>query len=392
MSDPLLILGASTRAAAGSAIRAGLSPIAADLFCDDDLRQMTEQARRVTNYPLDLPALASECPPCAWMYTGALENHPRIIDAISAERILWGTPADSTRRVRDPWQLSQCLDESGLHFPKVVRADQRNLVESHAKSQWVKKPYRSAGGGGIQPWPASGVASAGTTHIVASPNDDQDHYLQNVVDGQSQSALFVAARGAAVLLGVTEQLIGARWTGATGFRYAGSIGPLRPSASHLSQWRRIGDCLARGFDLQGLFGVDAIVNDRGIWTIEVNPRYTSSVEVLEFGLELRAVADHVVACRDGRLNDGSPAPCERFRGKAVIYASGDVRIGDPFVNAARLANAGQPWPSIADIPTAGQIIEKGRPVATVFTSSDRLDDVEPQLQDEVRAWRTKWNL
>ncbi len=42
----------------------------------------------------------------------------------------------------------------------------------------------------------------------------------------SVSAVFLAAGGSAVLLGVTRQLVGCRWAGATGFRYVGSIGPL----------------------------------------------------------------------------------------------------------------------------------------------------------------------
>ncbi len=218
------------------------------------------------------------------------------------------------------------------------------------------------------------------------------YYLQHVVDGQSQSAVFVAAHGAAVLLGVTRQLIGTSWTGATGFRFAGSIGPLQPSTAQLSQWRTIGDGLASGFDLCGLFGVDAIVNDHGIWAIEVNPRYTSSIEVLEFGLEFHAVTDHVVACRDGRLNDRSPAAQARFRGKAIIYAGRDVRIDEAFVRAARQANAEQSWPVVADIPTAAQTIAAGYPVATVFASSDRLADVEPRLRDAAQSWRTKWML
>jgi predicted ATP-grasp superfamily ATP-dependent carboligase len=158
------------------------------------------------------------------------------------------------------------------------------------------------------------------------------------------------------------------------------------------QWRKIGEGLASGFDLRGLFGVDAIVNDRGIWVIEVNPRYTSSIEVLEFGLGFHALTDHILACRDGQLNDRSPVASLRYLGKAIIYASRHVRIDDTFVAAARQANANRSWPVIADIPTAGQTIATNHPVVTVFASSDRLADVEPRLEDAVKACRTRWQL
>lgn len=392
MPDPLLILGASTRAAAGSAIRAGLDPYAADLFCDDDLRQMTGGAKRSDDYPLDLPSLARSCPPSAWMFTGGLENYPQIVEAISAERVLWGVPADSIQRVRDPWQLSRRLRQCGLLCPEILPAEQYDLTAGGPPGRWIRKPYRSAGGGNMHLVPAGGNAFPVVDSTSAPRQRDSKYYLQRFVDGPSQSAVFVAAGGAAGLLGVTRQLVGAAWTGATGFRYAGSIGPLQPNPAQQSQWSRIGDCLASGFDLQGLFGVDAIVDDRGIWTIEVNPRYSSSIEVLEFGLGVNALNDHVAACRDGRLTDRRPAPAPRFRGKAVIYAAGDVWIDDAFVQAARQANAGHAWPVIADIPTAAQTIQAGRPVATVFASGDRLADIEPRLRDIVHGWRVTWKL
>lgn len=417
MPDPLLILGASTRAAAGSAIRAGLCPLTADLFCDDDLRQMVGGAKRIGEYPSDLPRIAGGCPPGAWMFTGALENYPKVVAEISAERVLWGISADSIRRLRDPWQLSRCLQKANLLYPEIRRTERPAFAASRPLGRWIRKPYRSAGGGNMQLMPASGPLSSGpdssgpdSSDANSSDPDSSDadstgqesaraprdhnskYYFQRVVEGESQSAVFVAARGEAILLGVTRQLVGAGWTGATGFRYAGSIGPWQPGAGQLSQWYRIGNCLARAFDLQGLFGVDTIVNELGIWTIEVNPRYSSSIEVLEFGLDLHAVGDHVSACRDGRLRGGSPRPGAGFRGKAVIYAGRAVRIDDAFVEAARQANAGHVWPVIADIPTAGQTIAAGQPVATLFASSDRLTDVEPRLRDVVQAWRTKWKL
>ncbi len=392
MSDPILILGASTRAAANSAIRAGLSPLAADLFCDDDLRQMADETKRVSDYPSDLPHIAQGFPPSAWMFTGGLENHPRIIDSISVRRVLLGTPTGQIQRVRDPWQLAQRLHRCGLLYPEVLRADQFAVIGRGTQSRWIRKPFRSAGGGNMR--------LLSDCHSIFEEADSTnslrdvtlEYYLQRVVEGQPQSAVFVAARGTAVLLGVTRQLIGTSWTGATGFGYAGSIGPLELSSAQLAQWRAIGDGLASGFDLRGLFGVDAIVDDRGIWTLEVNPRYTSSIEVLEFGLELHALSDHVVACREGQLSDRAPASQSRFLGKAIIYAGRDVRIDDAFVSAARQANAERSWPVIADIPTAAQTIAVDRPVATVFASSDQLADVEPRLRDAVNALRTKWNL
>jgi len=407
MLNSILILGASTRAATGSALRAGLNPATADLFADDDLQRMTDATIRIDDYPGDLPAIARQFPPGPWMFTGALENHPRIIDAIAAERPLWGTPSRCIARLRDPWQLARCLHDRDLLYPNVARLETFERQRDDAGRRWLKKPFRSAGGGQIQFWtterdaasrragtrPSADASAAEVNANVDSVDGNHArYYLQQAVDGDSQSAVFVAAQGAACLLGVTQQLIGTSWTGATGFRYAGSIGPLHLDAMQQAAWCGIGDCLAREFQITGLFGVDAIVNERGIWTIEVNPRYTSSVEVLEFGLDRQAIAEHVAACRNGQLGEHGPRQGERHRGKAIIYASRDVWIGEPFVEAARGANEGHQWPELADIPTARQTIRDGHPVASVFVSCEQLDDVESHLRQVVHRWRAAWNL
>ena len=83
-------------------------------------------------------------------------------------------------------------------------------------------------------------------------------------------------------------------------RYAGSLGPLPLDPRRHASLTRIGEVLAREFDLRGLFGVDFIDDGAEPWPIEVNPRYTASIEVLERALSFSAVGWHVAACRVGR--------------------------------------------------------------------------------------------
>src|ERR1700730_13118688 len=87
----IIIFGASVRAAAFSALRAGLRPWCADLFQDEDLQACcsTQQVSTV-GYPKDFEAIAKLGPPGPWMYTGGLENHPTLIERISDKRFLWG--------------------------------------------------------------------------------------------------------------------------------------------------------------------------------------------------------------------------------------------------------------------------------------------------------------
>ena len=73
---PLIIVGASARAFAQSARRAGLAVHAADLFADSDLCAVAASVARVPaeRYPDGLLDLVAPFPAGPWCYTGALEN------------------------------------------------------------------------------------------------------------------------------------------------------------------------------------------------------------------------------------------------------------------------------------------------------------------------------
>ena len=113
VSQPLAIVGASTRSAAASAVRAGFQPITADLFADADLRAIAT-ATRISPYPEGLVDWFRAVEPPAWMYTGALENHPELVDQLAWIAPLWGNPGDVLARVRSPWELAKALSDAGL--------------------------------------------------------------------------------------------------------------------------------------------------------------------------------------------------------------------------------------------------------------------------------------
>src|ERR1700733_2287062 len=90
----LLIFGASARAAAFSALRAGLQPWCADLFADLDLAYCSRVTRVPgKEYPHAFLSLLQEAPPGPWMYAGGLENHPDLVEQMAQARPLWGNKA-----------------------------------------------------------------------------------------------------------------------------------------------------------------------------------------------------------------------------------------------------------------------------------------------------------
>ncbi|HAW26563.1 MAG TPA: ATP-dependent carboligase, partial [Planctomycetaceae bacterium] len=100
-SSSLLIVGASTRAAACSAVRAGFQPVCADQFADRDLRAVSEVVIKIDEHCHWLEEILKR-EPQNWIYTGALENRPEVINAINQRHTLLGNAEESLKKVRDP--------------------------------------------------------------------------------------------------------------------------------------------------------------------------------------------------------------------------------------------------------------------------------------------------
>lgn len=348
MGEPLLLLGASVRAAAQSAARLGLTPICGDLFGDADLPDVAiGQVAR--SFPGDLIRIAAEAPAAPWLYTGGLENHPRVVATISQTRQLYGNPANILRRVRNPFELERVLSEAGLPCAACRDFDDPPPRDS----RWLRKHRRSSAGLRVEPW--LGEAASPTT---------RGHYFQRLIDGTPLGAVYVAAAGCARLMGVSEQLLAGN--AQLPFRYGGSIAPAPLSDHQRQHLDRLGNTLAGEFQLCGLFGVDLISAADGLWAIEVNPRYTASVEVLERVYSMNAIAIHVAACRDGSPPIITDAVQPRYWGKRIVYAERSQQMNGKILAGLRRLNVGTKWPVVADLPRVGTLIEAEHPAVTIF--------------------------
>ena len=374
----VLILGASTRAAAQSAIRAGLAPICADLFSDRDLA-FCARVLEVADYPQGLVAAAAAAPPAPWMYTGGLENHPRIVEQISRSRPLWGNAGGVLRCVRDPWHVAGLLVAHGL---PACRVWPRDCPAPLADGHWMLKPLRGAAGRGIRIWEHRGSEQL-TLH--------EPHYFQERRFGDPVSALFLALPRRTALLGITRQLVGMREVHTPPFAWCGTIAPVELPVETVATIARIGDLVAQQTGLRGLFGCDFIVDDVEPWLTEVNPRYPASTELVERVLNVSLLDWHRRACESfndsGRMDVipsavGMAAKSSIGRpsrehsasiiGKIVLYASRDLAAPDATRFVRRPAHCHESreldnaLPYIADIAAPGARIARGQPICTLF--------------------------
>jgi uncharacterized protein len=374
----LLIVGASARAAAFSALRAGLHPWCVDLFADVDLQQRCAVTRLTGRYPDDFQSFIENEIPGPWMYTGGVENGLRFVERSANRRLLWGNAAASLSLARNPEYLSELLQLAAMPVPALVPLDERLAREG----RWLIKPRKGAGGAGIR----FGTMKEGGFKKSAA-------YCQEFIEGESLALLFLGGRRQARLLGITRQLVGAPWLHAAPFRYCGSIGPLDPNLVQRPALEELGHLLASECFLDGLFGVDGIVRDGTFWPVEINPRYTASVEVLEYAAGWSILAWHAHVFTHGRLPllPLPAVPVDRFIGKAILFARADLAFpaDGPWMAELRSPRSLHELPAFADIPAAGERIEAGRPLITFFAQANSVSACEDALR-RIAADLDRW--
>jgi predicted ATP-grasp superfamily ATP-dependent carboligase len=369
----MLIVGFSTRAIAGSAVAGGHRVVTLDYFGDRDQRECVENHSLMRDLGLRYSALAlletsRSLDYRQIIYTSGLENHPDVVEALGRGRALLGNPPRVLRRVRDWGALRAFCHRSGLPFPQTLLQGEEAAADP--TGSWLIKPVRGGGGHGIRPWAGQPV--------------DKNHFLQLFVRGQAASAAFVADGRRCVVLGLTEQLIGRRELGAQGLAWCGNILPpvlpARHRAGLLRQVEAMASRLTEEFELRGLNGIDLVISDDGaVHLVEVNPRYTASMELIErahglnmFSLHLEALAGKLP---EWSLADRLDGPCY---GKGIVYARQSVTI--PNTDAWYTKDR-------RDIPFEGDRIDAGWPICTVLVEAADRDGCWRQLVDAAESVR-----
>jgi len=326
MKATKILIGSSVRAAAMSAIRKGEVPYCIDLFADRDLVRIAETVRcPIADYPHGLPRLLAAAPDLPWDYTGGLENHPDSIAEMRTVRPLVGNPPEVLKLVRDPFWLAEMARTFGFRFPATA------LDPDDLGGATIRKPFRGSGGRGIS----------------LSRERHPDYYFQQLMDpaGMLHSAVYRDGTFA----GESEQFVGQQpgepeygWCG-------GTTEPVRRIAP-ACEVRPFLDFLVERSGLRGDFGFDLLRRtDSECYLLEVNPRYTSSMEIVEFTTASQYCRKQILFA-ERRMVFPADGPWMRT-------------LDEPF-DPNRL-------PEFADIPHPGEVIEAGWPILTMLWVADR---------------------
>lgn len=367
------VAGLSARMLARSAHRAGLQAAALDIFGDRDTREasalwfdvagdglaidhdrLVDALRRIARLPRVV----------GWIAGSGTEPFVDELANMRGLPALIGNDHQARRAVREPRRFFALLDELGVPHPAVSFT----RPEDSSDHAWLFKRADGCGGTHIVPAAqASAIAwSAG--------------YFQRKAGGKPCSALFIAARGTASVLGFAEELS----TPIDGlpFVHTGAIGPIALPPALSSQLREAIGEICRRTGLVGINSCDFLLDDDGFSLLEINARPSATMSLYEAVWAQRwprgLLACHVAACVHGQLPAAPAEPAQQCAGQQVLFAP------HALVVSLALSDAFLADPGCRDIPMPGTHIAAGQPLCTVVARSPTRRAVLHAL-DEARA-------
>ncbi|MDQ0995303.1 putative ATP-grasp superfamily ATP-dependent carboligase [Phyllobacterium ifriqiyense] len=362
-NSAVLIAAVSGRALAAAARRAGLRPLVADLFNDSDTLALAERAIKLSGSLQDgigevalleaLKELAGDEMPVALIYGSGFEANPGVIDAISRRFAVAGNSAQTIRAVKDPVNLQRLCRQIGIPHPAIAFEAPNDL------KNWLVKRSGAAGGSHVRQARDSSVG--------------RQHYYQRFISGRNLSALFLADRKRANMIGFSRQWVSP--TSQTPFRYGGAVrlGRYdRKKAALIETWL---NALVEITGLVGLCSAD-FIDDRDLHLIEINPRPGATLDIFDCE-ETPLLLEHM------RATIGSDIQIPSYAGSSasgIAYA--DKALGSfPDVN----------WPVFtADHQISGTALQAGDPICTVFATAPSASAAMKAVKDRIKQIAVNW--
>ena len=358
------VAGLSARMLAQSAADAGYQVAALDLFGDRDTRRYAklwldtggdglsidrDKLQAALERVARLPRLIG------YVVGSGIEPHIGWLQQTAKLPRLIGNDADATAAVREPKRFFALLDELGIAHPEVAFA----------------RPERPEG------WLRKAADGCGGTHIQPAENADAHAgYFQRFHAGLPMSALFLAARGEAVVIGCAEQFTAA--SGALPYLHTGSLGPIDLPFGIARQIDFAVRSIAARANLSGLNSLDFLLDGDTIRVLEVNARPSSTMALYERAWRdvwpRGLLAAHIDACLHDRLPSGHAGQPQCRVAQQVVFAP------IAFTVTRRFSDALFVDPVCHDVPNAGTHIEAGHPVCTVLVTADTRTALQRELQ------------
>ena len=415
--DPIpsiCLMGASCRAAAQSAARAGCTRILAwDDFLDADLLEIA-LARSLADFPEDCSQSLAELQGIPLVLCGGMENQPDFIQRRIDQGMLCGVTGKMLRQLRSIESWQRWASESRIGWPTTVQDLSDPRLESIRSGSWMLKPAGRAGGVHVR-----AIASLeGLEHeakLAPDPGNPTANlwYLQEYIPGISIGVSYCTESSVSTepprtqIVGIARSILSEELDAPLPWIYRGSLAPYSVSPTVHASLERFANTVAQSTGIRGLWQADFQIDPQGqLWLLEINPRWSASMELHEILQGFSWITEHVrILCNGaskGVPRRGSPAGLQIAKG--ILYAPHGMHLSVAQVD--RLWGSGwhsSGWHStlreletaefrLADIPQsdpAGVDFAEGMPIVTVLVAggknADLLEKIR-QARSAVLGW------
>ena len=224
------------------------------------------------------------------------------------------------------------------------------ICKNYPNTQFILKPVQGSGGYDIN-------LLDKTSEIQFN---DSEFILQEYISGINVSSSVLANKNDAKTIMNSRLLTMHDTEKNNSFIYVGNILPLTKKSIMAdvkdidkinAEMRDTSENLAKKFKLNGSNGVDYIINENGLYVIEINPRIQGTFECVENSLGINMLDAHIKAC-NGEIIEIPKAKYYSY--KKIIYSPTRVKYEKINLN------------NIYDLPHIGSITEKSEPLLTII--------------------------
>lgn len=278
-------------------------------------------------------------------------------------------------KVEDKYTFYKEIKNSYL-TPKTLKLNYDNINEvieitnQYKDKQFIIKPVNGSGGYGISYLNFKGNENkAIDLKEYYKSFEESDFIIQEYISGLNISSSVLGNKKEVKNIINSRMLIESDFGIKNSFKYSGNILPLDKNTLNLKNSKKytkianfkeiskISENIVEDFQLIGSNGVDMILNENGIYIIEINPRFQGTYESVEKILNINLLEAHIKACKGELINIPQS---NGYSMKKIIYSKERVKINDI------------PLKNIYDIPYKNVIIEKDQPIATVMSYGKNL--------------------
>ncbi len=363
--ERLLILANCGRSMAESARRGGYQVSVLDAFCDHDTLAVADcwpvsQGFSHLDVDMFIDEMKSIFPhkPSGIIYGAGLEGASYLLQQLSSRFPLYGNHTSVLDTLRRPQRFFSLLNRLRIPYPEVCFTP----PYANINDTWLIKRAGSCGG--------QGVAYFDPQHSAA----DASCYYQRHTPGQVMSVLFIADGERARVIGFNRLRMSASNAPAP-FLYSGAISQMQMHESVRHEVIGIVDKLVSELSLRGINSLDFILNQEGVWVIDLNPRPTATLELYEHLIEAGWMKQHIRACQ-GELPVLPIIGSTMNHGHMIVYAPCTLEIP-----------VEMRWPDwIKDRPLPRSRITQGQPLCSLFAEASNAEKVEAKLasrQEEI---------